>query len=103
MEATFLTHPDLDEAAVHAVPSPVGEDDIKVTAVLRATSSLTEAELCRWAIARVPYFAVPRFIEFRRELPRNLQGRVLKYQLREEGLTPSTWDLDESDIEIVRR
>ena len=36
---------------------------------------------------RVPYFAIPRYVEFRDDLPRNPVGRVLKYQLRDEGVT----------------
>ena len=40
-------------------------------------------ELCRWAAERVPYFAIPRYIEFRDDLPRNPVGRVLKYELRD--------------------
>lgn len=102
MEATFHGHPDIQEVAVHAVFSPVGEDDVKVTAVLRPGSSLTEEALCRWAIDQVPYYAVPRFIEFRDHLPKNPQGRVLKYQLREEGRTQATWDLEENDIVVSR-
>src|SRR5690606_12837728 len=34
MEAVFLLHPVIEEVAVHAVPSPVGEDDVTVTAML---------------------------------------------------------------------
>jgi len=45
---------------------------------------------------------VPRYIEFRGQLPKNPTGRVLKYQLRDEGCTPTTWDREEAGI-IVRR
>ena len=77
---------------MHAVPSELGEDDVKVTAVLQDGADLTEEELCRWVAERVPYFAIPRYIEFRADLPRNPVGRVLKYQLRDEGVTADTWD-----------
>ena len=33
---------------------------------------------------------------------KNPTGRVLKYQLRDEGCTPTTWDREEAGI-IVRR
>lgn len=103
METTFKQHSDIAEVAVHAVPSPLGEDDVKVTAVLKPGAKLTEEALCRWAIERVPYFAVPRFIEFRDSLPQNTQGKVLKYQLREEGQTPRTWDMEKSEIKLTKR
>jgi len=103
MEATFATHPAIEEVAVHAVPSEKGEDDVKVTAVLKPGVELKPEELFRWAIDLVPYYALPRYIEFRTSLPKNPQGRVLKYQLREEGKTPTTWDLEETDIKISKR
>jgi len=103
LERTFRSHPDVADVAVHAVPSAVTEDDVKVTAVLREGANLTEEELCRWCLDKLPYFAIPRYIEFRSELPRNATGKVLKYQLREEGVTPNTWDIDDSDIEVVKR
>jgi crotonobetaine/carnitine-CoA ligase len=103
LEAAFLTHPDLVEVAVHAVPSELTEDDVKVTAVRQEGSALTEEELARWSLDHLPYFAVPRYVEFRSSLPRNPTGKVLKYQLREEGATATTWDLEASDITMVKR
>jgi crotonobetaine/carnitine-CoA ligase len=103
MEKIFLGHEDVVDVAVHSVPSPLGEDDVKVTAVVQPGSTLTEEALCRWAVERVPYFAVPRYIEFRHELPRNPVGRVLKYQLREEGVTPTTWDAEAAGITFEKR
>ena len=103
METVFSMHPAIAEVAVHAVLSDLSEDDIKVTAVLHPEAKLTADELCRWSLDKVPYFAVPRFIEFREALPRNPIGRVLKFQLRDEGRTAATWDIEESDIKIVKR
>jgi crotonobetaine/carnitine-CoA ligase len=103
MEAAFSAHPDIAEVAVHAVPSDKGEDDVKVTAVLRPGSTLAAADLFRWSADAVPYYALPRYIEFRETLPKNPQGRVLKYLLRDEGKTASTWDLDDTDIKVAKR
>ena len=103
MERIFHGHDAIEDVAVHSVASDVGEDDVKVTAVLLGDASLTEEELCRWAVDRVPYFAVPRYIEFRNDLPRNPVGRVLKYQLRDEGVTPGTWDREKAGVTFERR
>lgn len=103
MEAVFLTHPDIAEVAVHAVPSDVTEDDVKVTAVLVDGSGLTPAVLFEWAKARVPYFALPRYVEFRDALPASALGRVHKYKLRDEGPTPATWDRDRAGVTWDRR
>jgi carnitine-CoA ligase len=98
LESVFLQHPAIKEVAAHAVPSSLTEDEIKITAVLVVGAELSEESLCQWAIRRVPYFALPRYIEFRPELPKNKVGRALKFQLREEGCTPRTWDRDKSGL-----
>lgn len=103
VETAFRAHEAIEDVAAHAVKSEVGEDDLKVTAILKPGATLTEEELCVWAIDRMPYFAVPRYIEFRTELPRNPVGRVLKYQLRDEGCTPQTWDREKSNVQLTKR
>jgi crotonobetaine/carnitine-CoA ligase len=103
MEKTLFGHSALRDVAVHAVPSELGEDDVKITVVLQDDAQLTEEELCRWMAERVPYFAIPRYVEFRDDLPRNPVGRVLKYQLREEGVTPTTWDREAAGVVFERK
>jgi crotonobetaine/carnitine-CoA ligase len=103
MEVAIRAHPAIQEVAVHAVPSRLGDDDVKVTVVQKAGEKVAPADLCLWIAERVPYFAVPRYIEFRKELPKNPQDKVLKYQLRQEGVTDATWDLETSGIRIQKR
>jgi crotonobetaine/carnitine-CoA ligase len=88
---------------VSAVPSDVSEDDVKVTVVVRAGAHLTEEELCRWSIERLPYFAVPRYIEFRADLPRSETGRITKSALRSDGVTDATWDREAAGVTFERR
>jgi carnitine-CoA ligase len=103
LEKTFLHHEAIKDVAVHSVLSEISEDDVKVTAVLREGATLTEEELCIWAVDRLPYFAMPRYIEFREELPRTPTGRVQKYQLRDQGKTLTTWDAQEVGFTFERR
>ena len=103
MEKTFHAHEAILDVAVHAVPSDLGEDEVKVTCVLQPGAQLSAEDLCRWAAERVPYFAIPRYIEFRDELPRNPVGRVLKYELRAQGVTPTTWDREREGVTFERR
>ena len=102
VEGVLSAHPDVAEVAVHAVLADL-EDDVKATIVPIPGSTLTEEMLCRWSVENLPYFAVPRFIEFREALPKNPVGRVLKYTLRDEGVTPATWDMEKSDVKVVKR
>jgi crotonobetaine/carnitine-CoA ligase len=103
LETAFLQHPDIELVAVHSVPSALSEDDVKVTAVLADGSVLTARELFEWSKERVPYFALPRYIEFRPALPTSATGRVLKYRLRDESRTPGTWDREEDTVTWERR
>jgi crotonobetaine/carnitine-CoA ligase len=103
LEKIFLHHEAIKDVAVHSVPSEVGEDEVKVTAILREGAKLTQEELCAWAVSRLPYFAIPRYIEFRDDLPRTPSGKVQKYQLREEGKTPATWDREAAGFTFERR
>jgi crotonobetaine/carnitine-CoA ligase len=103
VERILMRHPALADVAVHAVPSELTEDDLKVTATLRQDASATEAELFRWCIDELPYFALPRYIELRAELPRSPVGRVLKRELRDEARTHAWWDAEASGISYDRR
>jgi carnitine-CoA ligase len=103
VERILMSHGGLADAVVHAVPSEMGEDDLKITATRKAGSSVTEDELFHYCVASLPYFALPRYIEFRAELPRSPVGRVLKRVLREEGRTPTTWCVDDSGITFEKR
>jgi crotonobetaine/carnitine-CoA ligase len=103
VERILMSHGALADVAVHAVPSPMTEDDLKVTATVKQGASVTEEELFRWCINELPYFALPRYIEFRAELPRSPVGRVLKRDLRAEGVTASTWDVEASSVTYEKR
>ena len=73
-----MSHGALADVAVHAVPSELTEDDLKVTATVKEGLTISEEALFRWCIDELPYFALPRYIEFRAELPRSPVGRVLQ-------------------------
>jgi carnitine-CoA ligase len=103
LESTFLQHECIKDVAVHSVLAKIGEDDVKVTAVLRDDAELAEEDLAKWAVDRLPYFAMPRYIEFRDKLPRTPTGKLQKYQLRDEGKTATTWDAEEVGFTFERR
>jgi crotonobetaine/carnitine-CoA ligase len=103
VERVLMGHGQLADVAVHAVPSPLTEDDLKITATRKEGATVTEEELFRWCIDQLPYFAMPRYVEFRAELPRSPVGRVLKRELRDEGVTATTWDAEAAGITYERR
>jgi len=103
VETALKAHPAIADLAVHAVFAEDAEDDVKVTAMLKQGVRLSEEEFCRWSIDHLPYFAIPRYFEFRPDLPRSPTGKVLKYMLRDDGCTATTWDREKADIQIAKR
>lgn len=102
LEAALSRHPDVLEAAAYGLPSELAEDEIAVGIVLEKGSTLTERQFWEWSLDELPHFAVPRFVEIFPSLPKNPVGRVLKFQLRQRGRTPTTWDRTEAGVRVQR-
>ena len=92
VEQVLLGHPAVANAAAFPVRSPLAEDEVMAALILHPGQKLAEAELIAFCEPRLPYFAVPRYIEFMTELPATESGKVQKYKLRERGITERTWD-----------
>jgi len=102
VEKAINTHPKVLESAAVAVSSELSEDEVKICVVLKPGDTLTPEELTKHAADRMPYFAVPRYVEFMESLPKTPTERVQKFQLRQAGITPNTWDREKAGIEIKR-
>jgi crotonobetaine/carnitine-CoA ligase len=50
----------------------------------------------------MPYFAVPRYVEFMDKLPKTPTERVQKYILKQAGVTEATWDREKAGMKITR-
>jgi crotonobetaine/carnitine-CoA ligase len=102
VEAVINANPAVRESCVVGVPSDVGEEDVKAVVVLQANGEVSEEELIRWCEPRMAYFAIPRYIAFRSELPKTPSERVEKYKLKAEGVTDDCWDRDEAGVVLKR-
>lgn len=102
VEQTIMQHPAVAEVAAIAVPSDVGEDDVMVCVTTAPGAELDMVEFMDFCVKRMPYFAVPRYVNEMTELPKNTMGRVLKPILRDRGVSPETWDRERADY-VVRR
>lgn len=92
VESVLYEHPAIAVCAAIAVPSPDGDDDVKVCVVLRPGAALTPEELLDHCAPRMPYFAVPRYVEVYETLPTTPTDKIRKVELRAQGVTASTWD-----------
>ena len=87
VEDVLYEHPKVLEAAVAGVP--VGQDKgerVKAYVVLKPGETATEEELLDYCRENLAYYKVPKFIEFRDELPKTMVGKILRRVLIEEEL-----------------
>ncbi len=102
VESIVSSHPAVLESCVVGVPSDLGEEEVKAVVVLKDDLVATEEELIRWCEPRMAYFAIPRYIAIRSELPKTPSERVEKFKLKQEGITADCWDREEAGIELQR-
>lgn len=92
VEQVLLSHPCVAACAVYPVRSELAEDEVMAALVAREGQRIDPAELLAFCETRLPYFALPRYVDLLPELPRTENGKVQKYKLRERGVTANTWD-----------
>jgi carnitine-CoA ligase len=102
VEVSVSSHPAVAEVAAVAVRSEFTEDEVKVCVVLRDGAELGHQELLEYLVPRMPYFAIPRYIEFLAELPKTPSQKVEKYKLRDAGIGSATWDCEQAGFRITR-
>jgi crotonobetaine/carnitine-CoA ligase len=102
VEQVLGSHPAVALAAVFPVSSDLAEDEVMAAIVLKEGANASEEELVRYCENRIPYFAVPRFVELTDALPRTESGKVQKYRLRERGRTAATWDREAAGVVVKR-
>ncbi|QEN16398.1 AMP-binding protein [Mycolicibacterium sp. ELW1] len=102
LEQAIAAHPSIAQAAVHAVPSDLSEDDVKVCLVLIDGCEIQPEELFEFFRKSMPYYAIPRYVEVLESLPTNANGRVQKFKLRERGVSEATLDFEELGLVVAR-
>ena len=55
-----------------------------------------------FCVPRMPYFAVPRYIEYLDEIPKTPTQKIQKNKLRERGLSTTTWDREAAGYKVHR-
>ncbi|WP_279388658.1 hypothetical protein [Paraburkholderia sp. BL9I2N2] len=81
VERVVAEHPAIEEAALVGVPSELGEDELKLFVRMREGHSLPPADLIQWSETRLPYFQIPRYVEFIAEFPKTPTQRIRKNDL----------------------
>ena len=84
IEDVIASHPDVLEVAAVGVPDVKSGEAVKVFVVSRS-GRLTSKDVKDWCRNRLTAYKLPRYIEFKDELPKTNVGKVLRRQLRDEA------------------
>jgi crotonobetaine/carnitine-CoA ligase len=96
VEGVLLAHGKVLETAVIAVSSDLAEDEVLACVVLKEGQTMAPEELIDWCKGRVASFKVPRFIQFRPELPKTATQRIAKPSIRTEAdLQQKAYDMEQ--------
>jgi crotonobetaine/carnitine-CoA ligase len=97
IELVANSHPLIVESAVFEVKNGSAEKELKMCAVIQKGVSITPDEFYTFLKKNLAYFMVPRYIEFREELPKNANELIQKFILINEwdsGLSlENTYDM----------
>jgi crotonobetaine/carnitine-CoA ligase len=102
VERAVMHHPDVAEVGCIGVSDQRNDQDVMIYVVPVAGREIKPASLVHFLVPRLPYFALPRYIEVVDELPKTPTARVRKFMLRERGVTERTWDREAAGIVFKR-
>ena len=101
VETVVNRHPAVFESVVVGVPSPLGEEDVKAFVQLKPGAAADPKELFEFCVERLPFFMVPKFLEFIDEIPKTANQKSQRYVLRERR-GGTEYDRDQLGV-VVRR
>jgi crotonobetaine/carnitine-CoA ligase len=102
VERGVQRHPDVLECAAYAVPAELTEDELMVAVVPKPGHSVDPGGLIGFCIEALPRFMVPRYVRIMAALPKTPSQRIEKYRLREQGVTPDTFDREAAGLAVPR-
>ena len=100
VEADVQAFPAVREVAAIGVPNEMSEEDVLVVVAPMQGASLDPAELIAFLRERMAHFMVPRYVRVVAELPKTPSNKVMKAELRREGVTADTWDRERAGIAV---
>ncbi len=84
IEEILMMHPAVAEVCVGGIPDPRQGEAVKAWVILKEGLQATQEELQQFCREKLTGYKVPRFFEFRKDLPKTMVGKVLRRILQEE-------------------
>ncbi len=84
VEDAIFENPKVADAVIIGVPHPAWGETVMAVVVPRPNETITTEELQTFLKSRIADYKIPRVMEVVEALPRNVSGKVLKYQLRDQ-------------------
>jgi len=81
IEDVIANHPAVNEVAAVGVPCDKSGEAVKIFVVKKA--NVTGEELRAYAKKNLTAYKVPRYVEFRDDLPKSNVGKILRRELRD--------------------
>ncbi len=103
VESGVRSHPSVADCAVIGVRADhdAGEDEVMACLILKPDQPVPSyEELVAWSDERLPSFMVPRYLEIMDKLPQTATEKVKKKELRERGITATTWDRMSAGVKL---
>ncbi|MEO8114817.1 MAG: AMP-binding protein, partial [Phenylobacterium sp.] len=90
------------EVAAYGVDLPGGEQEVMVCVAPKPGATIDPRALIEFLIPRMAHFMVPRYVRLAAELPKTPTNKIQKVELRQQGITPDTWDREAAGIKLKR-
>jgi carnitine-CoA ligase len=103
VEQVVAGHAAVGTVAVFPVQSELAEDEVMAAIVLKPGCTISPEALLHHCEPRLPYYALPRYLDFVDALPTTENGKVRKSDLRARGITSTTWDREQAGYRVTRR
>jgi long-chain acyl-CoA synthetase len=84
IEEILMMHPAVAEVCVGGIPDPRQGEAVKAWVILKEGLQATQEELQQFCREKLTGYKVPRFFEFRKDLPKTMVGKVLRRILQDE-------------------
>ena len=99
IEEFIYTHEKVKDVQVIGVPDEQYGEEILAAVILKDGESMTVDELKEYVAAHMAKHKVPRYVDFVKEFPMNVAGKILKYKMRENAI--KKFHLEKADSTVT--